>query len=75
MAAASGGTEIGPTDRSYKAYVGTPPVEGKFYFQHLSDEQQNEFIDLLNTHAVNVGYPGYFYVLPFFMTRRPAAGS
>lgn len=113
------GDEIGPTDKSYKAYVdvpdpnvGTPRVVGsasrrpsgdgwievtaenrdslpvnhyhqngsfvliqptsarrqaKFYFQHLSREQQQRFIDLLNEKKVNIGYPGHFYSRPFFI--------
>jgi len=44
-----------------------PTTEGKFYFQHLSEEQQHEFIDLLNAKALTIGYPGRFYRLPFFI--------
>lgn len=58
------GLEIIPTDKAYKAYL-----EGgaKFYYQHLSDAQIHRFIELYNSKVMNVGYPGYFYVLPFFM--------
>jgi hypothetical protein len=38
----------------------------KFYYQHLSAEQQAEFIELYNAHRMKVGNPGYLYVLPFF---------
>ena len=41
--------------------------EAKFYFQHLSPEQQQEFVDLYRTHRMVVGYPGRFYVPPYFM--------
>ena len=85
----AGVAELGPTDKNYKVYVDTPGgSHGKFYFQHLSEEQRREFVDLYNarprrtysdtgmTFAVTgastgmaVGYPGHFYVLPFFMGR------
>lgn len=38
----------------------------KFYFQHLSVEQQGEFIALYNEHRMKIGYPGRLYVPPFF---------
>lgn len=41
----------------------------KFYYQHLSAEQQQEFIDLVNTKQMKIGVPGHFYVLPFFTQR------
>lgn len=64
------GVELGPTDKNYKIYVkvlGTH--EGKFYFQHFDLEQKHKFIELYNQHPRNftVGYPGYFYVLPYFI--------
>ena len=64
----TGSVELGPTDKAYKAYIHTLEGEhaGKFYFQHLSDEQRREFVALLNAKAFPVGYPGHFYVLPFF---------
>lgn len=71
MAAIRDGAEIGPTDKSYKAYVewDGSPSRGKFYYQHLSEEQRREFVALLNDGTMRVGYPGYFYVLPFFAKR------
>lgn len=42
----------------------------KFYYQHLSDEQRGEFIDLVNTGRMKIGYPGHFTAAPFFA--RPA---
>jgi hypothetical protein len=38
----------------------------KFYFQHLSPEQQTRFIELHNTKHLKLGVPGYFYTPPFF---------
>lgn len=76
------GVELGPTDKSYKVYL----PSGKFYFQHLAEEQRREFVDLYNDRGrrqysddltftviqdggspMAVGFPGYFYQLPFFM--------
>lgn len=60
------GLEITPTDKNYKVYVAG---NKKFYFKHLSVDQQKQFIELINKGAVNVGYPGYFYTLPYFCQR------
>lgn len=40
--------------------------KAKFYYQHLSAEQQSEFIALYNERRMNIGYPGRLYVPPFF---------
>lgn len=47
----------------------------KFYFEHLTREEQQRFIDLLNAKKVALAVPGYFYVRPFFIAppERPAA--
>jgi len=45
--------------------------EAKFYYQHLSESQRREFIDLVNSGQMSIGYPGHFYTLPFFCTRDP----
>lgn len=70
------GAKIGPTDKSYKIYVDLVDHHvrgaGKFYFQHLSEEQQNRFIELVNSKSMNIGFPGHFYVLPFFAKRADA---
>lgn len=74
MEAVRQGAEVGPTDKSYKAYLRLPDGgEAKFYFQHLSEDQRREFIDLLNARPrrVAIGYPGRFYVLPFFIAPAP----
>jgi ferredoxin len=41
----------------------------KFYFQHLSEQQQNRFIELVNTKKVRFSGDYGFYVLPFFCTK------
>lgn len=73
---------LGPTDKNYKAYLGEPiepynllgTIEisskdvGKFYYEHLSEGQRKEFVDMLNQKAIKIGYPGHLYVRPFFVT-------
>ena len=66
--------KIIPTDKSYKIYIAedadaeTKPREAKkFYFQHFNERQKERFIDLMNTEKINIGYPGHFYVMPFFI--------
>jgi hypothetical protein len=74
------GWRVGPTDKNYKAYLHrtsedskegsvepTRHVQSKFYYVHLSPEQQRGFIDMYNSGAMSIGTPGYFYVPPFFM--------
>lgn len=39
----------------------------KFYYPHLSEDQMKEFVELYNSGRMKIGYPGYFYVLPYFM--------
>lgn len=43
--------------------------QDKFYFQHLSVDERKRFVELLNAKKLNIGYPGRFYVLPFFCVR------
>jgi hypothetical protein len=123
-----GGWIVGPTDKSYKAYLGRPSTdeekarkkaewlnnftasetsavaeqsgktpeqvkgeltesydrdhagpescsqEAKFYFQHLSAEQRDEFIELHNARRMRIGYPGRLYTLPFFAGAGPKEG-
>lgn len=45
----------------------------KFYYQHLSDEQRDEFVELVNSGRMRIGTPGHFYRLPFFT--RASAGN
>lgn len=63
--------ELGPTDKSYKVYVEGAGKNSKFYFQHLSKPQKLRFVELLNEKKLKIGYPGHFYVNPFFMTTVP----
>lgn len=65
MQAMREGKELGVTDKNYKAYV--DHQSGKFYYQHLSTEQQAEFIAMLNRHEITFGYPGFFTVRPYFI--------
>lgn len=60
------GAEVTPTDKNYKVYLETREGPRKFYFQHFSIDQKKQFIDLCNDGRVNIAYPGYFYVLPYF---------
>lgn len=53
-----------PTDCTH--WVTEDRVTTKFYFQHLSDAQKNRFIELYNDKKMKIGYPGHFYVRPFF---------
>ena len=68
------GVEIGPTDKDYKIYLNgndAPIVSGacKFYFQHLIGAEMEKFVELYNDKTMKIGYPGHFYVKPFFMKR------
>ena len=40
----------------------------KFYFQHLDNANQEEFIQIVNK-GTKIGYPGHFYTLPYFTKR------
>jgi hypothetical protein len=65
---AAAGVELIPTDKSYKVYVGSDQ-RGKFYFQHFDKPQCLKFIELYNAKTLKLGFPGHFYVSPFFMSR------
>lgn len=70
MQALKDGAILEPTTKGYKAYLGgkeAPSVRGacKFYYEHLSDEQQTEFIRMLNAKEIKMHYN--FTVLPFFI--------
>lgn len=64
LADVEAGVEIIPTDKTYKVYG---KDRQKFYFLHFSEEQMLKFIELYNVKKMVIGYPGYFYTLPFFM--------
>ena len=68
------GIEIGPTDKGYKVYIRGLEDKvhgaGKFYFQHLSEGQRKGFIRMLNEDRIKLGYPGHFYVLPYFIQKK-----
>ena len=66
------GLELTPTDKNYKVYCraskrGGPA--GKFYFQHFGEVDKAKLIQLLNERKIKFAEPGYFYVLPFFISR------
>ena len=71
--ARDGVDELIPTDKDYKVYVQEVgpnpayPQQRKFYFQHLDEAQQREFVDLLNARKLKIGHPGHFYTRPFFV--------
>jgi hypothetical protein len=48
------------------AAQGHGQVRAKFYYQHLSSEQMDRFIEIVNAKQMKIGTPGYFYVLPYF---------
>lgn len=47
----------------------------KFYYPHLDQQQRVEFVELVNTRRLTIGYPGYLYVLPFFARVIEPAGK
>ena len=61
-----------PADDSCKGpdtcthWVTRETTHTKFYFQHLSPEQQKRFIELHNDKKLLLAEPGYFYIRPFF---------
>lgn len=64
------GTKVEPTDKNYKCYLrGNEFSTLKFYFRHLSCEQKDEFISLLNKGEMVIDYPGRFYVTPYFCVK------
>lgn len=65
-----------PFTQSYRepasrTLVERPVERTKFYFQHLSLEQRDEFIRLYNARKIMMAYPGHFYTVPYFC--RPAS--
>jgi restriction system protein len=61
------GAELIPTDKDYKAYIRFKKSQTKFYFQHLSREDINRYIELSEKRKINFGYPGFFYKKPYFL--------
>jgi hypothetical protein len=54
-------------DQTKWEWVCRETQECKFCFQHLSAEQQQAFVRLLNEKKLKLNYPGHFYRLPFFI--------
>lgn len=69
--------KITPTDKDYKVYVELEETEligrnvvrktSKFYFQHLSPEQKQAFVERMNAKTLIIGFPGHFYTTPYFV--------
>lgn len=71
FAAITEGKEITPTDKNYKIYVAGIK---KFYFQHLSGEEQKAFYKLYKDGKLKMEYPGHFYNPPFFFSKLSTEG-
>jgi hypothetical protein len=54
------------TDKGYKSYIGEGQ-KGKFYYENLSREQEDEFILMLNEKKINLEPDFGLYVLPGFV--------
>lgn len=50
-------------------------TQEKFYFMHLCEESMKKFVALLNEKKINIGYPGYFYVTPYFIAYDKKEGA
>lgn len=61
------GATLHPTDKDYKIYIDTDEGMKKAYFEGWSVLQQQQLIEMINRDEVNFSFPGYFYVLPYFM--------
>lgn len=59
----------GPDDCTH--WVTRETDSTKFYFQHFDEAQQNRFIELYNEKRLQIGYPGHFYVRPYFTRPKP----
>lgn len=66
----SGEYTVVPTDKNYKVYLKTSSSQDAFYWYHLSEEQQSDFIQFYNEkpRRFPIATPGYFYVAPYFAT-------
>ena len=63
-----GSARLGATDKSYKVYVHHEDHKyAKFYFEHLSEEQMLEFIQLFNNKTLKFEGGQPFYILPYFI--------
>src|ERR1039457_1907739 len=60
-----------PTDKKYKVYATEEGHRRKFYWDHMTREQADEFIEMHNARKLKIDVPGYFYVLPYFAQRDP----
>lgn len=67
-----GSVELEATTKDYKVYVKKGNMRYKFYFQHLSNEQCQDFINLYITDKLRMFMNFPFNPLPFFMIKRGA---
>ncbi len=58
-----------PADQSHWVWEVKEDHFAKFYFQHLSDEQKNQFISLHNEKRLRLNHPGHFYTKPYFVQK------
>ena len=56
-----------PRDQSLWTFATEERDDTKFYFQHLSVNQMQRFVELLNEKKLKLNAPGYFYRPPFFV--------
>lgn len=57
-----------PNDQSLWTWQVKEQSQTKFYFQHLSEDQKKQFVELMNEKKIKLNEPGHFYRMPFFMT-------
>ena len=69
------GATLGPTDKNYKVYVEGSRPYAKFYFDHLDDVGACKFVGLWRDGALKIGYPGFFYRLPYVIHAAPSIYS
>ena len=60
---------LSPGTTFYVVRPDGPTRHAKFYFQHLSDDQKQRFVDLYNARRLKFHPGDGFYVMPFFMKR------
>lgn len=70
LEAIKNGAVLHPTDKDYKFYLDLPDKQHcKGYFDNWNIQQRQELVALYNEQKLTFAYPGYFYVLPFFMKK------
>ena len=49
------------------AWTSSTTSQVPFKFQHLTYEQMVRFVELFNDRKLRIGFPGHFYVAPYFL--------